>query len=230
MLPLWQSKGKLGESEASRVPFHAYMVTHVHWGWAWVEWLHYLQLKLLWLLAVSISLLRSGLCQVKPLSFLIFIPLLSGAHRQSGDSMHSGPATSRSEKKAPGLCRILARPLIFHPSSHQGPQPHFHLLPWDHQASLFMPFISMSFSCFRKTRLPRVFPNSSDPNLMLSVECQARTTTQPTSAPSPTWLPSIVLLTTDSIFMIYGICLLPLESELYKGWPLSVFFTMHPPT
>ena len=151
-------------------------------------------------------------------------------HTGSVDSMRSGPATSRSEKKAPGLCRILTRPLIFHPSSHQGPQPHFHLLPWDHQASLFMPFISMSCSCFRKTRLPRVFPKSSDPNLMLSMECQARTTTQLTSAPSPTWLPSIVLLTTDSIFMIYGICLPPLESEIYKGWPLSVFFTMHPPT
>lgn len=99
MLPLWQSKGKLGESEASQVPFQAYIVTHVHWGWAWVEWLHYLQLKLLWSLTVSISLLRSGLCQVKPLCFLTFIPPLSGAHRQSGDSMHSGSATSRSEKK-----------------------------------------------------------------------------------------------------------------------------------
>lgn len=123
-------------------------------------------------------------------------------------------------KKAPGLCRILARPLTFHPSYHQGPQPHFHLLPWDHQANLFMPFISMSFSCFRKTRLLRVFPNSSDSNLMLSMECQASTTTQPTSAPSPAWLSSIVLLTTDSIFTVYGICLPPLEYELYKGWPL----------
>ena len=117
MLSLWQSKGKLGEPEALRVPFHAYMVTHVHWGRAWVEWLHYLQVKLLWLFAVSISLLRSGLCQVKPLSFLIFISsVIRSTQAECGlDALRTcylkewqkSPRTLQDSDKAPHLPSLI---------------------------------------------------------------------------------------------------------------------------
>lgn len=172
-------KGEAGESEVNGPCFmHAWHICH--WGehdytiYSWNYYGHWLFLFLYWDQAVPGVAL-----------FLDFHSLAIRSTQAKWGLNALRTCYLKEWKKPQDSAGFWQGPS---PSLPPGPAASLPLLCLEITKTPLYAFIPMSFSCFVPPGFLRVFPNS-DPNLMTSMECQASTTTQLTSAPSPTWLP-----------------------------------------